>query len=60
MSTAQQVWLQKRGAKNPVIDYMEKVSRDEQMPTIDILKPRNEESNSSQDSFLEGVNRGER
>jgi hypothetical protein len=39
---------------------MEKVSKDEQAPTIDISKPGNEESKSSQDLFLEGVRRGER
>ncbi|KAJ4798024.1 Membrane protein insertase YidC [Rhynchospora pubera] len=57
LSTAQQIWLQKHGgAKNPVKEYIEKVSRDEQMPTIDILKPQIEELDSSQD----GVGRGER
>jgi hypothetical protein len=39
---------------------MEKASKNEQVPTIDILKPGNEESKSSQDSFLEGLRRGER
>ncbi|KAF3341687.1 ALBINO3-like protein 1 [Carex littledalei] len=58
LSTAQQIWLHKHGgAKSPVKEYTEMVSRDEQIPTIDVLKPRIEKSMSSQDSL---VRRGER
>ncbi|XP_078169859.1 ALBINO3-like protein 1, chloroplastic isoform X2 [Carex rostrata] len=61
LSTAQQILLQKNGgAKNPVKEYIEMVSKDEQIPTIDVLKPQIEKSKSSQDSFQEGVRRGER
>lgn len=61
MSTAQQILLQKNGgAKNSVKEFIEMVSKDEQIPTIDVLKPRIEKSKSSQDSFQEGVRRGER
>lgn len=61
MSTAQQILLQKNGgAKNPVKEYIEMFSKDEQIQTINVLKPRIEKSKSSQDSFQEGVRRGER